>query len=236
MARRRAAAPVAMVVSLLSALALATASAAAPYEPNDAISGATGPLLAGQTLNAALETPSDRDFFYFYVTSPRMPQALLTAQNLSGGGKASDIDVTIFDASATPLAAQPYIGKGETRVISVTLEPGKYYVEVAVNQGFGDAFSVTAGGGPGAFGTYAQIAGRCQRAMAATNVGEVGLERAEAKLQRAVARVRRSRYGTRVARAKTRAAHRKARARVRAKRRALREAREAQEPWCSIPA
>jgi hypothetical protein len=225
----------ALLAVLGLALTLASRSeAASPYEPNDSIPAAAGPLELGHTYSAALETPTDKDFFYFYVTSPRQPEAMLTAQNLGGGSKVADIDVTILDSTFTPIAAQAYIGKGETRVIAASLEPGKYFVEVAPNQGFGDAYNLSAGGEAGAFGTYAQIAGRCARAIGMVDAGETKLEKAKAKLQRATARLRRSRYGTRAAREKSRVAHRKAKARVSTKRRALREARESQEPWCSL--
>jgi hypothetical protein len=225
-----------LALSLLFALVLTSTSAEAdaPHEPNDAIPAAAGPLELGQSYSAALETPSDRDFFYFYVTSPRQPQAALTVQNLGGGSKVADIDVTILDSTATAVAAQPYVGKGETRVVAVALEAGKYFVEVAPNQGFGDAYSLSAGGETGAFGTYAQIAGRCVRASDAVAAERRGLSRAKTKLQRATARLRRSRYATPAGRAEAVAAHRKAKSQVRAKRRALREAREKLEPWCSI--
>jgi hypothetical protein len=217
------------------ALVLAWGSvAASPYEPNDALGGAAGPLELGQTFTAALETPSDRDFFYFYVTSPRMPQAELTVSNLGGEGKATDIDATILDSMATPIVAQSYIGKGEGRLLAVALEPGKYYVEVAVNQGFGDSYSLSAAGGDGAFGTYPQILGRCERAMAEVGALQTKLSRAESRLQRATARLRRSRYGTLKARGQARAAHREAKRRVRKAKLALRTARAAQEPWCGI--
>jgi hypothetical protein len=226
------------IVTLLIALvALGSApnSRAAPYEPNDSSLGASGPLTLGQTFAAALETASDRDFFYFYVTSAGTPQVELTLTNSGGGENGSDIDIAILDASLSPIAAQAYIVKGETRATSIALKPGKYFAEVAVNQGFGDSYSLTPGGGVGAFGTYDQIAGRCSRAMAAASAARRGLDRAEAKLQRATARLRRSRYAPRAAREGARAAYGKAKVRVRSKRLALRAAAGSREPWCAIP-
>lgn len=205
-----------------------------PYEPNDAVPSALGPLELGKSYGAALETPSDRDFYYFYVTAPGSPPAHLSVQNLGGGSSVANFDVTIFDSTITPVAAEPYVGGGEARSIEVALEPGKYFIEIAPNQGFGDSYNLSTAGGKGAFGTYAQIAGRCARASRAVSAGEVSLNRAEAKLQRATARLRRSRYANAVAQEKARAAHRHAKSRVRSKRRVLREARGARKPWCSI--
>jgi hypothetical protein len=219
---------------MLALLAVPPAGAEAPYEPNDTILSAAGPLAFGQTYSAALETANDQDSFYFYVTAAGTSRISLTVQNLGGGGKSSDIDATILDGSGTPLAGQAFIRDGESRILSATLRPQRYFVEVAANEGFGDSYSLAGGGGPGAFGSYEQIAGRCASAAAAVGAAGRALSHAEAKLQRAVARVRRSRYGTREASRSARSVYRGARTLVRAKRRALRAAHKSRKPWCSI--
>lgn len=220
----------------LSALVLAPrpASAQDSYEPNDTILSATGPLAIGQTYNAGLEIPGDRDFFFFYATS-RATQVALTVSNLGGGSKGADIGATIVDSSATPAGAVSYIGKGEVRTVTTALEPQKYFIEVAENEGYGDSYSLTAGGGDGAFGPYARISGRCATATAAVRAAQSGLEGAKSKLQRATARVRRTRYAGRSAHNAARAVHRTAKKRVTAKKNALKAARESQKPWCFIP-
>jgi len=204
-----------------------------PYEPGDTVLNGAGPLAIGQSYVAAIETPSDKDFFYFYVTSVGAHVAL-TVENLGGGGKASDIDATILDSSSTPVAGLAFIGDGEARTAALDLEPQKYFIEIAANEGYGDSYRVTPGGSGGAFGAYAQIAGKCASADAAVKTAQAKLGRAAAKLQRTTARVHRTRYGTPGARRSARTAHRKARARVRAERRTLREANESREPWCFI--
>ena len=174
--RRRCAGVAAAALALTLAIGNAAGSNAAelPYEPNDSTLSATGPLEAGASRIAALETYGDRDFFYFYVTSPQMPRVELTISNL-GGGRASDIELTIFDSAATPLASQGFIRDGEARTVTVSLEPQKYFAEVTSAEGSGDAYSLSAGGEPGAFGTYAQIAERCERATAAASAAQAGL-------------------------------------------------------------
>jgi hypothetical protein len=213
---------------------LAPPAAAAPFEPNDSILSATGPLALGQTYTAALEAQGDRDFFYFYVTSSDTSQVAFTVQNLGGGGEFSDVKVTILDVASTPLASQAFIGDGEQPTISAALAPQKYFVEVGAQQGFGDSYNLSAGGGPGAFGPYLQIAGRCARATEVAVAARNNLEKAKGKLQRTTARLRRSRYATPRARQRALAAQRKASAWVKTERRALNRAGKSQEPWCSI--
>lgn len=227
-------------MALLAAMALTLACAAsadaaeAPYEPNDAIQTAAGPLSFGQAYTAALEMNGDRDFYFFHVTSRAAAKIELTVRNLGGGGKASDVDATILDSTMTPIAAQTFIRDGESRLVATELEPQKYFVEVTANEGFGDSYSLATGGGEGAFGPFSRISGRCERAHVAGSKAERGLRRAKSKLQRATGRLRRSRYAGPKARLGARRAHAAAKRSVRARRSELRAARESTEPWCSI--
>jgi hypothetical protein len=220
---------------LLALLVLVPASRAEPgaYEPNDTTLSAAGPLTSGQSYRADMETVGDKDFFYFYVTSTDAHVTVAVA-NLGGGSKPSDIDAKILDSYSTALGGSAFIGGGEARTVAVDLEPGKYFIEIAAHEGFGDAYELTPGGSPGAIGTYDQIGNRCAAAQSAASVAKRRLGRAVAKLQRTTARLRRSRYGTRAAGASAHAAQRKAKARVRTARRALRQADEARRPWCFI--
>jgi hypothetical protein len=224
----------ALPAAILLSLAFLTQAVAAPYEPNDTTPAAVGPLAFGQTWSAALENSGDRDYFFFYVTSADATPVELTARNLGGGGDPSDLDLSILDTTGTAIASQAFIRDGETRTVAASLQPQKYFVEVVPGEGFGDLYSLSAGGGTGAFGSYAQIAGRCERATKTVGSGRVRINRAKSKLQRATARLRRSRYATRTERRKARAAQRAARATVTARQDALTQARRSQEPWCSI--
>ncbi len=227
------------LAALLAALAwtlLAAVAAAAetPYEPNDATLAAAGPLAAGQSYSATIESTGDRDFYFFYVTSPAAARVELTVQNLGGGDKASDLEATILDASSTPVASQTFIRDGESRVVSAELGPQKYFVEVVANEGSGDSYTLTPAGDEGAFGPFSLISGRCERASAAREKAERGLRRAKSKLQRATGRVRRSRYARPKARLEARRAHSAAKRNVQAKRTELRTAQRSMQPWCSI--
>lgn len=225
-----------LAASVFFALCLAPqiSAAQAPYEPNDVIANAAGSLLAGQSYTAAIETAGDLDEFYFYVTSPGDSKAELTVQNLGGGSEHSDLDARILDASGTLLVGQTFIRDGEGRIVTAPLAPQKYFVEIAAGEGYGDSYSVTVGGGKGAFGPYEQIAGRCASANTALSKEQAGLGRARSKLQRTTARLRRSRYALPQARQKAQIANRQAQARVRAARQALGKAHESRRPWCFI--
>ena len=56
-------------VALLAAVGAVPASAAGPFEPNDNIGQAYGPLTGAADYSAALESQSDRDYYLFYATS-----------------------------------------------------------------------------------------------------------------------------------------------------------------------
>jgi hypothetical protein len=221
---------------LLALLAFAGAAGAAvgPYEPNDSIAASAGPLGLDQTYSGAIETSGDRDVFSFHVTAPSA-EVKLTIRNLGGGQGLSDVDVAVVNALGTPLESLAYINDGEGRTLSVTLPAQKYYVEVWSNEGFGDSYTFTTGGGAGAFGPYAQVAARCGAATSATKAAKGKLSRAETRLQRATNRVRRSRYASRQARARAQALKRQAEARLSAERKAVARATASQQPWCSIP-
>lgn len=225
---------------LLALLAFAGAfseeagAATGPYEPNDSIAAPAGPLVSGQTYAGATETRGDRDVFSFHVTEPTA-EVKLTIRNLGGGLGISDVDVAIVNALGTALSSISYLNDGEERTMAVTLPAQKYYVEVWSNEGFGDSYSFTTGGGAGAFGPYAQIAGRCAAAATATKAARGRLSRAETRLQRAISRVRRSRFADRRGRTLAQARKRRAVARVRTERKKLTKATASQQPWCSIP-
>jgi len=210
------------------------AAAVAPNEPNNTVLEAAGPLLANQIYTGALETPGDRDFFYFYVTSPSEAQVTLTVSNFDGGNGEADINAAILDASATPLSATAYLREGESRTLSLSLPAQKYFVEVVPSNGSGHGYSLATGGSAGAFGPYGEIEGHCSLARRKLAKALAALNQAQAKLQRATARLRRSGYGRPGARREARSAHRKARVKVRTVRSTVETARQSRQPWCSI--
>ena len=226
----------ALVAALAVFLAAVPRSEAADgaYEPNDAIADATGPLLAGSTYDAAIERDGDKDLYFFYVATRSPSQVGLTFTNLGGSSATTDLRIMILDARGTPIAGQSYIRDDETRTVVATLEPQKYYVEVAGIEGSGDAYTLRPASGAGAFLPHAEIAARCGAATDAAAAARTAIDRAEAKLQRTTARLRGALHGTPAARKRARSAQSRARARLRSKRRMLAAATARKEPWCSI--
>jgi hypothetical protein len=215
----------------------AATAATATSEPNDSILSAQGPLLAGETYLGATESEADKDFFYFYVTSATGAQVSLTVSNLGGSKTFSDVEMTLMDGAATPVGAAAFVRKGESRTLTVSLWPQKYFVEVAPTEKFGDAYSLEAVGSRGAFGPYSPIASRCADARSSVHALEAELEKAKAKLRRAGGRLRRSRYGLSGPKARkiARSSYAKAKARVATKEIALKSAGKKRSPWCFIP-
>lgn len=224
----------ALAIAVVLALLAAPGAAAAPYEPNDSLPSATGPLASGQTLAATVEATADRDYFSFYVTSSTPAGVQISVHNSGGGTPLSDIDAMLLDAAGTPITGQAFIGDGSAAKLVAELGPQKYYLEVSAGEGFGDSYELSLTNAGGTIGPYAQIASRCTRATAKVKAAKTGLQRAQSNLQRATARLRRSRFATPGAKKSTRSAHRKAKAAVRNAEQALKKAKVSGEPWCSI--
>lgn len=226
---------IALGIAIAVILGAGSASADPLHEPNETIHSATGPLASNLSYSAGIEAQTDRDVFFFYVTAPRGTSVTISVQNTGGGPATSDLKATLLDTSSSPIGALSYVRKGETRSLTLDLAPQKYYIEVAANSGFGDGYSLSTADGPGAFGSFAVIAGRCGVALARIDEARREIRHARAKLERAVTRVRRSRYGGRHARQASRANQRKARQGLSASRRELHSATQQSRPWCSIP-
>jgi hypothetical protein len=222
----------AVLVALGLSGVLPASSQAAPYEPNDSLPSAAGPLASGQTYEAALETPTDKDIFYFYATSPAAAQATLVIRNLGAAG-AAGLEASILDTRGNvvdPLAY--FLAGGHETTATFALEPQKYFLEISTGSGVETTF--TPGGEAGAFGPYSDVASRCAARSAVVASAERTVRRAQGKLQRATARLRQSRLGTAAERRAARASHRRARAQVRRREAALKNARARLHPWCFI--
>lgn len=202
-----------------------------PFEPNDSLTSAFGPLSAGQAYDGGLEGGADRDFFYFYATAASAGKITVTVHNVGGDSGLSGVNAALLDARETPVASIPYLEDGESRSVEASLAPQKYYVEVSPSEGAGDSYRLEVSGPIGPYGAITQ---RCAGAEQRTLTAKKALNQAEARLQRAIARLQRSRYAGPGARRSAQAAVRAARA-LRSKRmRGLRDARTSREPWCSI--
>ncbi len=79
--------PIIVVLCLLAtglaAASSAQAAATGPYEPNDVITRAYGPLTANTPINAAVEAPNDPDWYYVMTSGPGPVELSLTLNGCS---------------------------------------------------------------------------------------------------------------------------------------------------------
>jgi hypothetical protein len=226
----------------LALAVLGTASPAAdavqpPYEPNDSLLTAYGPLGLNQTYTAAMETENDRDYFYFYVTSPSSSQVTVTIKDLGGGLRSyNGASFEIQDSHGSGISGAGVSNIGDYRTVNVTLTAGKYYIEVEPDDGYSATYSLTTAGTEGAFGEYGPIAAQCASATAPVTLYQAQLAKAEARLKAAEAALRRAgRSRKRRVRKKARARYVRAKATVAAEKESLKNAKAGQKPWCEIP-
>jgi hypothetical protein len=213
------------VLALLAcglALLPATVSAQAPYEPNDSPATATGPLLAGGTYSAMIETGNDRDLFYFYIAVPER-QVLLDITNTSPASAAViDVSAGLYDAHLDPDRPLDYrcsLDEGENGQLSQTLGPGVYYVGIEVGCLLGAptaryTFTIS-----GDLADAATMRARCDAATNRARAARRRLGRAERTLRHA----RRRGHARAVTRAKRQ---------VRAARKNRRQARRSERLYC----
>jgi len=120
---------VSLGVSALLVLALAaSAHAAGEYEPNDSRDSAYGPLAGGTPYTGTIETDNDVDWFAFYVkTYSQMDFSATMVKSCSSFGEAS---IELYDKDGRYIRYFYTGSPNETSHLLVTLNPGRYYLEV----------------------------------------------------------------------------------------------------------
>ncbi|MGN6558708.1 MAG: PPC domain-containing protein [Solirubrobacterales bacterium] len=221
----------------ISALACAPALAQPPYEPNDSLLTGYGPLANNTTYTAADETENDTDFYYFYVTTPSTAQLTFTLTNLGGPAKYENIVGYVTDSHGGEITTIGGPEPADYATKSVSLQAGKYYVEIYGSDGYGDSYKFTTGGTDGAFGAYSTIQSNCATATVPVSTYQAQLAVAQANLKKAEARLRRvrSHRSTRRARRRAAAKVRHVRETIDAEEESLKAAEAGQKPWCFIP-
>lgn len=213
------------------------ASAAGPFEPNNTLAEAAGPLLAGGTYDAVTEGSADKDFFYFHVTSAPSARVELTIKNLGSPGS-PPLNASIVDGLGTVIDGFGYLVQpGAEATSSIDLAPQKYFLEIEPtysSSSYTTPYSLVAGGSGGAFGPFAQIEAKCASARTQATTDRRKLRHAQARLQRAAARLRRSAFETPTKRREASSNYRYAKKQAKKKRYALKESGQAREPWCGI--
>ncbi|HEY5052200.1 MAG TPA: hypothetical protein VII45_02205 [Solirubrobacterales bacterium] len=230
-----------LVASLLVALLTATSSGAAQptYEPNDTLTTAFGPLAPGK-YSAVTETTNDKDYFYFYVTAPSTAQATFTLRDFGGGTSPyGETEALVENSHGYGVGEGDEIGAEVNNygTSSVTLGPGKYYVEVFPEDAYGDSYTLELSGTTGAFTEYAPIAAQCAVATASVTAaqGVVAIDQGKVKKATAwVKRAERKRHPRTIRVAK--GSLKRAKAELAGANEGYKAATAGQKPWCEIPA
>ena len=230
------------VAAFLMGLALllflsSSASAQPPYEPNDSLLTGYGPLANNSTYQAVLETENDVDYYYFYVTTSSSAQLTFTITNLGSSGY-SELNAYLTDSHGgeiTSLAS--YLRQSDYSTKSVTLQAGKYYVEVKNGEHYGEPYKIATSGTEGGFGEYSTIQAQCSAATAPVATYQAQLATAEANRRKSEARLHAvlSHRSTPRARRRARAKLKHVKEVVAAEKASLKAAEAGQKPWCYIP-
>lgn len=130
-----------LITALIASSALIglVAAPAGAAEPNEGFTTATGPLTAGKTFKASLETINDSDFHFFYIPDP--VQVSVTTINAAKKGKdaAERRGRTIVSSllrarkGKLPLPLPESLrtlAPGKRATVQITLVPGKYFIPV----------------------------------------------------------------------------------------------------------
>lgn len=116
-----------IAVCVLGMLVLSSsASATNEFEPNDSRDTATGPLEGGKSYSATFETENDEDWYVFYVrTYSQMDfSATMTKSCLYNAY------LTLRDLDGEYVADFAAGDVNQTQHLLITLNPGRYYLEV----------------------------------------------------------------------------------------------------------
>jgi hypothetical protein len=114
-----------------------------PYEPNDRLAEAYGPLRSGEPLRAALEDSDDTDFFAFCINE----SATIEVRVLETDCKDFDeedydsescygVDVELLDDRGKQLDLIEVDPDSTIGVLSKRLQPGRHYVRIEDGNGF----------------------------------------------------------------------------------------------------
>ena len=216
---RKACMPAALGLVLSLSLAQQAVAVQSPYEPNDSIFTAAGPLTINSTYKAGLETSNDVDFFYFYVTSPNTAQVQITMTALGGGvSEYPTLTAKLDNAHGDSLDYADDLSAPDFDTMSDTLRRGKYFVEVDQEGGNGQSYKFSTAGTDGAFGSYTDIQTQCATSSTNLTVARTALTKAQRRLRRAHGRRRRH-----------------ARKAVVAAKASLKLATRGYNSWCTIP-
>jgi hypothetical protein len=104
-----------------------------PYEPNDSMMQASGPLIPGQEYQAYISAKDDIDFFYFEIEVPNTVNI-----NLTGIPAGADYDLYLVTGEEDVLSGSANSGEEEERLEYTTSSVGVFYIVILPFENFTD--------------------------------------------------------------------------------------------------
>jgi hypothetical protein len=109
-----------------------------PYEPNDSMLDASGPLVPGQEYEGYISGKNDADFFYLEIDSPRIVRLSLTDMPSD-----ADYDLYLVTGEEDILSESANSGQAEEHIEFTTSSVGVFYVLVLPFHNFSGTESYT---------------------------------------------------------------------------------------------
>jgi hypothetical protein len=126
---------------ILGAALLSSASTAladGPYEPNESVTQAWGPMAGGAAHDAAIETSNDEDWFYFYTAGQRQFEVVLTYRSKAGPNSYSSARVILRERDGDEIESA-YVDEDEDdrigRITFTSSGSAKYNLSVTGEEG-----------------------------------------------------------------------------------------------------
>jgi hypothetical protein len=119
----------ATTLSLLTVLPVAASSAQAPYEPNESLAQAYGPLLGGTSYTAGWETENDADWYYFYAHAQAQLDISFMPPSSASGAYCGNYTPVLHDEAGRVLAEGSVFRSGD-QILYTVRAAGRYLLEL----------------------------------------------------------------------------------------------------------
>jgi hypothetical protein len=109
-----------------------------PYEPNDSMNQASGPLIPGQEYQAYISAKDDIDFFFLEIEAPKTVNVAL-----AGIAAGADYDLYLVTGEEDVLSSSANSGEEEERLEYTTSSVGVFYIVILPFENFSETESYT---------------------------------------------------------------------------------------------
>jgi hypothetical protein len=101
-----------------------------PFEPNDSLAQASGPLKGGTPYNAAFETDNDADWYYFYTSGQAPLDISLTNTAMPTTSVGLGLDIYLIDANGNQLDTATAHPNEVAHIRYTALTAARYFIHV----------------------------------------------------------------------------------------------------------